>query len=180
LGLAGLGPVYPAIAGLTRGAAGRALLGAVGYLWLATWEELSHSTLLLGPVSDPPAHWTGSASTAFTGVIPPPFHAPLLGAASVLGAAAACAGAALVLPMLVRGRTPLLDALGALIWAAGLITALRLVAGGTSPPGLLFGALCAAALAALARVTARPFPFATERATRDAPALPGVAEEPTV
>src|SRR5207342_1165586 len=28
LGLAGLGPVYPALAGLTRGAAGRAALGA--------------------------------------------------------------------------------------------------------------------------------------------------------
>jgi hypothetical protein len=55
----------------------------------------------------------------------------------------------MVLPMLVKGRTPVLDALGALIWAAGLISALRLVSGGTSPPGLLFGALCAAALATL-------------------------------
>jgi tRNA A-37 threonylcarbamoyl transferase component Bud32 len=143
LGLAGLAPVYPAVAGLTRGAAGRALLGAVGYLWLASWEELSHRTLLLGPVSDPPAHWTGSASTAFTDVIAPLFDA------SVLAAAAVFAGAAMVLPMLVKGRTPVLDALGALIWAAGLISALRLVSGGTSPPGLLFGALCAAALATL-------------------------------
>ena len=48
-----------------------------------------------------------------------------------------------------RGRAPLLDALGALIWAAGLITTLKLVAGGTSPPGLLFGALLAAVIAAL-------------------------------
>jgi hypothetical protein len=42
-----------------------------------------------------------------------------------------------------------LDALGALVWAAGLISALRLVAGGSSPPGLLFAALLAAATAAL-------------------------------
>jgi hypothetical protein len=58
--------------------------------------------------------------------------------------------AALVLPVLVRGRTPVIDALGALIWAAGLISALRVVAGGASPPGLLFAALVAAVVAAFA------------------------------
>jgi eukaryotic-like serine/threonine-protein kinase len=143
LGLVGLGPVYPALAGLTRGAASRALLGGIGYLWIAAWEELAHKTLLLGPVADPPAHWKGSASTAITDVL-----APLVDG-SVLAAAGIFAAAALVLPLLVRGRTPLIDALGALIWAAGLITTLRLVAGSTSPPGLLFGALLAAIVAAL-------------------------------
>jgi hypothetical protein len=67
----------------------------------------------------------------------------------VLAGAAIFALAAYVLPLLVRGRAPVLDALGALIWAAGLITALRLVAGGSGPPGLLFGALLAAVLATL-------------------------------
>jgi eukaryotic-like serine/threonine-protein kinase len=143
LGLAGLGPVYPALAGLTRGAAGRALLGGIGYLWLAAWEELAHRTLLLGPVADPPAHWTGSAGTALGDVV-----APLIDG-SVLAGAGVFALAAWVLPLLIRGRTPLLDALGALIWAAGLISALRLVDGGSSPPGLLFGALLAAVVAAL-------------------------------
>jgi eukaryotic-like serine/threonine-protein kinase len=148
LGLIGLGPVYPALAGLTRGAAGRAVLGGIGYLWIAAWEELAHRTLLLGPVADPPAHWKGSASTAITDVL-----APLIDG-SVLAAAGIFAAAALVLPVLIRGRTPLLDAVGALIWAAGLITTLKLVAGSASPPGLLFGALLAAALAAvLARRT---------------------------
>ncbi|HEU4980415.1 MAG TPA: serine/threonine-protein kinase [Solirubrobacterales bacterium] len=144
LGLLGLGPVYPALAGLTRGMAGRALLGAVGYLWLAAWEELAHRTLLLGPAADPPADWTGSVGTALTDVI-----GPLLGA-SVVAAAAIWALAAFALPILVRGTTPVLDALGALIWAAGLISALRLVAGGTSPPGLLLAALLAALVAAIA------------------------------
>jgi tRNA A-37 threonylcarbamoyl transferase component Bud32 len=143
LGLAGLGPVYPALAGLTRGAAGRAVLGGVGYLWIAAWEELAHRTLLLGPVADPPAGWKGSASTAITDVVTPLIDGQVLAAAGIFAAAA------LVLPVLVRGRTPLIDALGALIWAAGLITTLRLVAGGASPPGLLFGALVAAALAVL-------------------------------
>jgi eukaryotic-like serine/threonine-protein kinase len=143
LGLAGLGPVYPALAGLTRGAASRALLGGIGYLWLAAWEELAHRTLLLGPVADPPAHWTGSAGTALGDVV-----APLIDG-SVLAGAGIFALAAWALPLLIRGRTPVLDALGALIWAAGLITALRLVDGGSSPPGLLFGALLAAVVAAL-------------------------------
>lgn len=143
LGLVGLGPVYPALVGLTRGAAGRALLGGIGYLWLAAWEELSHRTLLLGPVADPPAHWTGSAGTALSDVV-----APLIDG-SVLAGAGVFALAAWAMPLLIRGRTPLLDALGALIWAAGLISALRLVAGGSSPPGLLFGAVLAAVVAAL-------------------------------
>jgi len=143
LGLIGLGPVYPALAGLTRGAAGRALLGGIGYLWLAAWEELAHRTLLLGPVADPPAHWTQSASTGLSDVV------AALVDASVLAGAGVFAAAALVLPLLVRGRTPVLDALGALIWAAGLISALRLVGGGSSPPGLLFAALLAGVIAAL-------------------------------
>ena len=154
LGLIGLGPVYPALAGLTRGAAGRALLGGIGYLWIAAWEELAHKTLLLGPVADPPAHWKGSAGTAISDVI-----APLVDG-SVLAAAGIFAAAALVLPVLIRGRTPLLDGLGALIWAAGLITTLKLVAGSASPPGLLFGALLAALVAALlSRRLGRPTPY---------------------
>ncbi len=143
LGLIGLGPVYPALAGLTRGAAGRALLGGIGYLWIAAWEELAHRTLLLGPVADPPAHWKGSAGTAISDILMPLIDG------SVLAAAGIFAAAALVLPVLVRGRTPLLDAVGALIWAAGLITTLKLVAGGGTPPGLLFGTLLAAAIAAV-------------------------------
>jgi hypothetical protein len=143
LGLIGLGPVYAALAGLTRGAAGRALLGGIGYLWLAAWEELAHRTLLLGPAATPPAHWTESAGTAFTDVV-----TPLLDT-SVLAGAGAFALAALVLPLLIRGGAPVLDAIGALIWAAGLISVLRLINGGSSPPDLLFGALLAAVLAAL-------------------------------
>jgi tRNA A-37 threonylcarbamoyl transferase component Bud32 len=144
LGLIGLAPVYPALAGLTRGMAGRAVLGATGYLWLAAWEEVAHRTLLLGPTADVPHDWTGSMSVAVTDVI-----GPLLGG-SVLAAAGVWALAAAVLPLLVRGRAPVLDGLGALIWAAGLISALRLVAGpGSSPPGLLFAALVAAVLAAV-------------------------------
>ena len=168
LGLIGLGPVYPALAGLTRGAAGRAVLGAVGYLWIAAWEELAQRTLLLGPVADPPAHWSGSANTAISDVI-----APLIDG-SVLAGAGVFALAAFALPLLIRGRAPVIDALGALIWAAGLISALRLVAGGSSPPGLLFGALVAAVIAAvLVRRLGVPESYpkrARDEALSDAPA----------
>ena len=134
LGLVGLGPVYPALAGLTRGGRGRALLGAVGYLWLAAWEELAHRTLLLGPIADPPAHWTGVRGHGHQRRHRAAVRRHGARRRRRLGAAAAGPAA------LIRGRTPVLDALGALIWAAGLISALRLVAGGASPPGLLFGA----------------------------------------
>jgi hypothetical protein len=79
---------------------------------------------------------------------------------SVLAGAGIFALAAWALPLLIRGRTPVLDGLGALIWAAGLISALRLVDGGSSPPGLFFGALLAAVLAAvLTRRLGTPEPY---------------------
>jgi hypothetical protein len=168
LGLIGLGPVYPALAGLTRGGWGRVLLGGIGYVWIAAWEELAHKTLLLGPVADPPAHWSGSAGTALSDVV-----APLLDA-EVLAAAGVFALAAFVLPLLIRGRAPVMDAIGALIWAAGLISALRLLVGGSSPPGLLFGTLLAALIAAVAvRRIGLPEPYRTrspEEGRSDAPA----------
>ena len=111
--------------------------------------------LLLGPVADPPAGWKGSASTAITDVVTPLIDGQVLAAAGIFAAAA------LVLPVLVRGRTPLIDALGALIWAAGLITTLRLVAGSPSPPGLLFGALLAGAVAAILARRQRRTPSAS-------------------
>jgi hypothetical protein len=67
--------------------------------------------------------------------------------------------AAVALPILVRGRAPVLDALGALIWAAGLITAMRLAAGEAGePPGLLLAALVAAAVATVLARRMRPEP----------------------
>ena len=86
----------------------------------------------------------------------------------MLGPAAVWALAALALPLLVRGRAPVLDAIGALIWAAGLISAHRLVAGPSGdPPGLLFAALVAAVVAAL---VARRLPVsAPERPAVDHP-----------
>ncbi len=144
LGMAGLAPVYPALAGLGGTIASRALLGATGYAWLAVGEMVRDRTLMLGPDTAAPDGWEQSAGSAFTDVL-----VPLL-SGSVLAAAAVWALAAVALPMLVRGRTPVLDGLGALVWAAALISAHRVVAGpDAEPAGLLFAALVAAAVAAL-------------------------------
>jgi eukaryotic-like serine/threonine-protein kinase len=153
LGMAGLAPVYPALVGLTRGVAGRALLGAAGYVWLAAAELATDRTLLFGAATPAPRGWQESAGVAFSDLIVPLFAGP------VLATAAVWALAAMALPLLVRGRAPILDALGALIWAAGLITAVRLVAGeAAEPPGLLFAALVAATVAAVLARRMRPEP----------------------
>jgi hypothetical protein len=143
LGLAGLGPAYPVLAGLCRGLATRAILGAVGCMWMAAAEIATGKTLVLGPDNPVPREWETSISAAVSDVL-----GPLL-APQQLALTAAWALGAAILPLLVRGRSPLLDGVGALIWAAGLISAHRLVAGPDGEPaGILAAALVAAALAA--------------------------------
>ena len=144
LGVAGLAAAYPAFVGLTRGAASRALLGAAGYVWLVTLETISDRDLLLGAPSSAPPSWAGSAGVALSDVL-----MPLL-SFGVLAAAAVWAVAAVILPLLVRGRAPVIDLMGALVWAAGLASALRLVAGpGGEPAGLLIATALAAIGAAV-------------------------------
>ena len=157
LGLAGLAPVYPALAGLTRSVPGRAALGAGGYLWLGAAEQMLDRKLLLGPELAAPDGWQQSVGLAFGDVVLPLLSGPVLAAAAVWAIAAA------LLPLLVRGRAPILDGLGALIWAAALISALRVVAGpGADPPGLLLAAVLAAFVAALLarRLQTGPSPIA--------------------
>jgi hypothetical protein len=145
LGALGLAPAYPALAGLTAGAASRALLGACGALWLSAWEIGADRTLLAGTGAPAAAGWQESVSTAMADVIAPLF------APEVLAVAGLWALAAVLLPMLVRGRVPVMDLIGALIWAAGLISAHRVIAG---PDGEPTGLLAATALAAAAAVIA--------------------------
>jgi hypothetical protein len=145
LGLVGLPAAYPALAGLTGSARARALLGAVGYAWLATWELTARATLLGGQQQTVPDGWEQSLGTTVSDVV-----VPLLSLTNLL-MALAWAGAALLLPVLVRGRGAVLDLTGGLLWAAGLISVHRLVAGSTGEPaGLVLAALTAAALAAFA------------------------------
>ena len=72
----------------------------------------------------------------------------------------------MALPLLVRGRVPVLDAVGALVWAAALITALRLLAGPSGEPNGLVVATLLLGIAAILLV----------RHLRPRPALPAGAE----
>ena len=157
LGSVGLAGAYPAIAGLPRRAAERALLGACGYLWLAAAEALSREDLFIGGLDPAPATWADSLSVVARDLVPALLAPPVL-----LGAAV-WAGAALTLPLLVRGRFGALDLLGGIVWAASLVTAQRLLAGpGEGSSGLLLIVVIAAGAVALVlrrwppRTAARP------------------------
>ena len=143
LGVAGIAAAYPALAGLARGVPTRILLGATGYVWLAAFEAVTDRSLLLGASEPAPIGWADSVSETFLDVIVP------LAAPVTLAGAALWALAAVTLPVLVRGRTPVLDVLGALLWAAALISAHRVLAG---PDGEPTGLLAATVLAAIAAV----------------------------
>jgi serine/threonine protein kinase len=98
LGLAGLAGAFPALAGQLARWRSRALLAALGYWWLRLAE-----LPLDGPV----------ASTAHAVV-----HLLSIG---LLMGAALWALAAVVLPWIVRGRSAMLDALAAIVWAVALV-----------------------------------------------------------
>jgi hypothetical protein len=144
LGVAGIAPLYPALAALAGTPARRFALAVVGWAWLAVAEAALGASLLFETLEPAPAGWTSSpagASELLAGLIAP----------AALIAAAVWGAAAVVLGYLLRGRLPALELLGVLVWAAGLVGAHRLLAGGHGAPSaapLALGAVCVA-LAAL-------------------------------
>ncbi len=159
LGALGLGPAYPAVAGMSsRSAWRRAGLGALGFFWLAAVEVLSGRSLLYGLAdgTQPRARWDASFAHAAEHAIYPAISGPALAPALVFAAAA------VLLPLAVRGRSLALDAILASAWAAGLVAALHATDTLLSPTvrlatarGATAGALVGAALAvAVAHVRA--------------------------
>ena len=125
LGYAAIAGAYPALAGRARRWHTRAALGAAGAWWLLLAAPMGEDDLLL----------------ALGGGIP-----PQAGVLVVLWA-----GAAVVLPWIVRNRHLALDVVAAVTWTAGLAAATASLAawiGAPDPRGLVAGAI-AAALAAL-------------------------------
>jgi eukaryotic-like serine/threonine-protein kinase len=163
LGLVGLAGVFPAAAGQAARWPARALLGALGYWWLA----------LAGPLLDrpgrrlwlaPPAGTDAGRLLAWEHSLGATGHAllSLLSLGLLLGAAL-WASAAVLLPWLVRGRSALLDAFAGTLWAVALAAASPLLDGGLasgvgdpSPRGALLGAAVGAALALAARALRGP------------------------
>jgi hypothetical protein len=154
LGLAAVAPAWPAAAGQAAGPVRRAALGLLGCWWLVLAELGSGERLLLGPPpgAAPPEAWRGSAAGALSDAVWPAV------ASGALLAGVVWAAAALVLPLLVRGRAFALDVAGAAAWAAGTGAAVQALARTLSwdgaPPaarGLVAGSLLAGLIAVGAR-----------------------------
>ncbi len=156
--LAAVPLAWPAAAGQAAAPLRRAALGALGVWWILLAEQIAGRSLLLGPLPGTPdaALWKGSAGNAAGDVVWPLIAsgAPLL--------TLPWAAAALVLPLLVRGRRLSFDVVGVTAWTAGLAAATTAVAAGIAwpdgPPGV-HGATAGpliGALVALAAAGARP------------------------
>jgi hypothetical protein len=78
---------------------------------------LSGVNLYLAPPGPPPGQWTRSVGVTFHQVIEPLIRSGALAPAVVW------AGAAVILPWMVRGRAPAMDFVLASAWASGLVAA---------------------------------------------------------
>jgi eukaryotic-like serine/threonine-protein kinase len=147
LGVAGLAGAWPALAAQAPRPWHRAALGALGCWWLALTEMLSGDRLALGA---PPGATFDAGGAA---------HLWPLVTSGVLGLAALWAAAAVVLPVVVRGRVLAADVVGATAWAAGLGSATQALAGALawqpSMRGLVAGAVVAGGLALVAAASRR-------------------------
>ena len=161
LGAAGLALAWPALAGQARSLTQRAALGALGLWWIALAEAIAAPALLLGdvPGSATRALWEASASRAVTDVL-----APIVTSGVPLIALlwAAMAG---VLPLIVRGRSPIADIVTVTGWSAGLAAGTAAIAAGLpwsggapEPRGLVLGTLAAGAAALLGAAARAPAP----------------------
>jgi eukaryotic-like serine/threonine-protein kinase len=139
LGVIGLAGAWPAVAGQAARPWHRAALGALGGWWLMLAEVLSGDRLALGAPPDATLHGT---------------HLLPLVTSGMLALAALWAAAAVLLPVLVRGRALAADVVGATAWAAGLGSATQAVAGGLSwqpaMRGVVAGAVVAGGMAVAA------------------------------
>ncbi len=171
LGLAGIAPAFVGLAALARSPRRRAGLAAAGSLWLALAELLGNRDLLFGVPDGAQVRgrWEGSAVGAVEHALAPLASSPALAPALVW----ACF--AVLLPLLLRGRWPVVDFVAAGAWAVALVAAHGALAGalgaGTAsspPPGAVVGAILGALVAAGAGLL-------IPRRSRDAvpaPALP--------
>jgi hypothetical protein len=177
MGVALLASAFPAVAGQARTLWRRAALGALGFWMVVLAEPVVRETLYYGRVRGTArgTAWEGSLQDAATHVL-----APLLDS-GVLACAALWAGAAAILPWLVRGRSAALDLVAATLWAAGLAAGAgaigRSLGSGVvsqpDPRGAALGAAAAVLIAVAARAV-RGADVSGRRVVResDPPVLP--------
>ncbi|MDQ3648183.1 MAG: hypothetical protein M3433_06310, partial [Actinomycetota bacterium] len=119
LGVVALAPAFVGLAALAGTAPRRAGLAAAGFLWLAGGEALVGDPLLFGS-PDGTEHltlWQSSISAAAADAVWPLLASP------ALAPALAWAAFAPLLPLLVRGRSAVLDLTAGALWAIGLVGA---------------------------------------------------------
>jgi eukaryotic-like serine/threonine-protein kinase len=152
LGLIGLAGAWPAVAARAATSWRRAVLGAAGWVWLLLAAPIAGKGLYLPRIASPPTRspeaWMGSLSQTVSHVLTP------MATTGVLAPALVWALAAVVLPWLVSGRSPALDVVRVVIWAAMLASATGVAitaVHGSDPvgsaPGAAIGAVVAAAVA---------------------------------
>jgi eukaryotic-like serine/threonine-protein kinase len=144
LGFAAAAPIYPALAGLAGRARDRLVLGAAGYVWVALAESITNRKLLFGSDHAAPPGWQQSAGETARHLLLPLATDPTF----LFGLTLWSLGA-LALGLVVRGRNAALDLLGAMLWAAALVAALRLRAGTAGPSGAVLAAAVLALVAAV-------------------------------
>jgi hypothetical protein len=119
LGAVALAPLFVAVAGLASTAWRRAGLAVAGFLWLAVGEAVSGGELLFGAPDGTAARsaWEGGVVAAAEDALAPLVTSPALAPVAVW------AGFALLLGLVVRGRSFYFDLAGGALWAAGLVAA---------------------------------------------------------
>jgi len=162
LGAVALASGFPALAGLARGPLRRAGLAAAGYVWVLLAELLTGRTLLLGPVEGERA--AGAWRSSILGALEDGLW-PLVSSPVALGLIV-WAAFAVLLPLAVRGRSPVADLLGAVLWCGALVAAHLALAEQLAPwlasgslPSPVGGVILGAFAAAVAQRVARRMDF---------------------
>lgn len=145
LGFAGFGGAWPALASFGSGPFTRGAVAAVG-AWQLACAELLLGRDLLGPsaAAGSAALWRDDVSQ----VIPDALKPLLTGPAPIV--ALIWAAGAVALPILVRGRSAVTDAVCGALWAVGIGLATAWATGGVAR-GALAGSLAGAALVVAVR-----------------------------
>jgi hypothetical protein len=172
LGAAGLAPLYLVLAGFASTVWRRAGLAAAGFLWLAIAEIAGGRALLFGRPPGATHHneWERSIGAAADHALAPLVNSP------ALLPAVAWVGLAVLLPVVVRGRSLTFDLLGAIVWTAALIVshqAIGRVLVGHGQRADARGLAAGAVLAAVAAVAAAG--SGAWQASRGAPGVPRMA-----
>jgi hypothetical protein len=147
LGAIGLAGAWPALAARAGNVWRRAALGAAGWVWLALAGPLAGAELYVRrlPGTPAPGLWTASLQQAVHDVIGP------VVSSGVLGPALVWAAGAVVLPWLVRGRSPALDVVLVVVWAAVVVSSTATIIHGVhgvgTPSTAVLGAVASALVA---------------------------------